>query len=124
MKHSQLLEEDSNAELLKKNNDGINLTRDGKSVDITLSNNLQQEKKKRIIKYTVIGAIVTIVLVLAIVLPIVLTKKDNPPSPPIPPQPPVDHYNPYVVKDADVKKQTFGLQGKINFNEQLGSSDH
>ena len=40
MKHSQLLEEDSNAELLKKNNEGINLTRDARSVDHTLIGNL------------------------------------------------------------------------------------
>ena len=124
MKHSQLLEEDSNAELLKKNNEGINLTRDARSVDHTLIGNLQEDKKKRIIKYTVIGAIATVVLVLAIVLPIVLTKKDNPPSPPHPPLPPVDHYNPYVVKKEDVKKESFGLQGKINFNDQLSEAHH
>lgn len=51
-----------------------------------------------------IGAIVTIIVVLAIVLPIVLTKDKNKPDPPGPTVTPVvPGYNPYSADPTDVK---------------------
>lgn len=53
-----------------------------------------QAKRKKMIKYGLIGLAILIALILIIVLPIVLTR--GPPSPPPPPLP--DNYKPY---DAD-----------------------
>ena len=60
------------------------------------------EKKKKTIKWVLIGVGITIVVILAIVLPIVLTKGsgggDNPDNPPKPDNPSFSNetiYNPY-----------------------------
>jgi hypothetical protein len=44
-------------------------------------------KRKKIIKWSIIGGLSAIVLTLAIVLPIVLIKPDKPTPPPHPPLP-------------------------------------
>ena len=53
-------------------------------------------KRKKIIKWSIIGGIGAIVLTLAIVLPIVLIKPDKPPTPPPHPPLPGGASNPYV----------------------------
>ena len=65
-------------------------------------------KRKKMIKWGLIGGAITIVVVLAIVLPIVLTRKsgDNPNPPGPGPGPHVDKpfpdvYNPYNVSDTE-----------------------
>jgi len=73
----------------------------------------QGAKRKKIIKWGIIGAIITIIVILAIVLPIVLIKKDeNPDNPPVPPVPP--HYNPYQVNNSTIVDSQSGLSGVIN----------
>jgi hypothetical protein len=71
-------------------------------------------KKKKYIKWGIIGALILIAVILAIVLPITLSNKDNggnnPPNPPIPPAPPIpDSYNPYTLSKDDV------VQGSSTF---------
>ena len=63
-------------------------------------------KKKKYIKWGIIGALILIAVILAIVLPITLSKKDNGggdgPTPP-PPGPPIpESYNPYTLSKDDV----------------------
>ncbi len=59
----------------------------------------EKEKRKKIIKWSIIGAVILIIVVLAIVLPLVLIKHDDNPV-----DPPLAYYNPYKIDwDKDVK---------------------
>ena len=100
----QLLQHDHGARPINISNSG------DQSSGIRLSATQQVEadaKKKKYIKWGLIGGAITIVVVLAIVLPIVLTNKSSNPEPgpepePDPPgPPPVPYiYNPYNVSHA------------------------
>ena len=73
-KNSNYDDENSEEKLIKDNQKIQNQTKEA-TQDME-----QSERKKKIIKWSVIGGIVTIAVVLAIVLPITLKKKndDNP----------------------------------------------
>jgi hypothetical protein len=77
----------------------------------------KEMKRKKVIKYAIIGSISLIILVLAIVLPIVLTKgsDDNPVDPPPKPKPPVlpNSTNEYHVEEASIQIGTFYESGQI-----------
>ena len=65
------------------------------------------EKKKKIMKWAIIGAIALIVIILAIVLPIVLTRHDDN-------QPDLPYYNPYTIDwDKDVQQYPARITGLI-----------
>lgn len=57
----------------------------------------QQAKRKKIIKWGIIGAIITIIIILAIVLPLTLIKSDDNNSPPFPPG-----FNPYKADPTSI----------------------
>jgi len=71
----------------------------------------QEARRKKLIKYGIIGGIVLIIVVLAIVLPLVLIKKnpDTPPGPPGPQPLGPGQMNPY---NAVPGSQTFGKSGE------------
>ena len=64
-------------------------------------------KKKKCIKWSIIGGLGAIVLTLAIVLPIVLIKPSPPPTPPHPPLP-GGLSNPYVQVPGSLKGDSAG----------------
>ena len=72
----------------------------GGAADVRLSDvDERAAKRKKIIKWSIIGGISAIVITLAIVLPIVLINPKKPPTPPTPPpHPPLPGgaSNPYV----------------------------
>ena len=76
-------------------------------------------KRKKTIKYAIIGSITLIIVILAIVLPIVLTKNSNPPDPvdPPKPKPPVmpNSTNEYHVDEASIQLGTYFESGQIKF---------
>ena len=95
----------------REDSDQTPLTKDGevinKTKDHTTDLNDSEIRRKKTIKYSIIGGIVLIVVVLAIVLPIVLRNKkndDNPPGPtPAPPTPPIPSGdNPYSVDESTI----------------------
>lgn len=98
----QLLQHDHGARPINISNSG------DQSSGIRLSATQQLEadaKKKKYIKWGLIGGAITIVVVLAIVLPIVLSNKSSNPEPepePVPPGPnPIPYlYNPYNVNHS------------------------
>lgn len=71
----------------------------------------EDAKKKKYIKWGIIGAIILIAVVLAIVLPLTLIKSDdgggggNPPVPP--------HYNPYKAHEKNFQRQQSVVSGFI-----------
>ena len=66
----------------------------GEAIDVRLTDNeAAQAKRKKIIKWSIIGGVGGIILILAIVLPIVLIKPNNPVDPHGPLAPGVS--NPY-----------------------------
>ena len=75
------------------------------------------EKKRKYIKWGIIGAIILIVLTLAIVLPIILGKKN--PVPPTP-TPPFDKGINYY-KVTNITKNAYSLSGEIKYDETLQS---
>ncbi len=98
----------------KEDSETTPLTREGevinKTKDVTGDDQSQDIRRKKTIKYSIIGGIVLIVVILAIVLPIVLLNKDKdtpptptekPPTPPIPPG-----QNPYTVDPATINKSS------------------
>lgn len=102
--------------MLKTEQKNINQTTDVNLVaSKTGGQTLDQEaKRKKYIKWGIIGAIILIIVVLAIVLPIVLTNKgggDNPTPTPVPPIPPGE--NPYYLDEKDVQNDTYSLKGVI-----------
>jgi hypothetical protein len=66
-----------------------------------------EEKKKKYVKWGIIGGIALIVIILAIVLPIVLGGKKIPPTPPHPPLP-GGLSNPYVSVPGSLKSSGSG----------------
>jgi hypothetical protein len=98
----------------------INKTKDDKSDnEFTTGGAPADAKRKKYIKWGIIGAIILIVVILAIVLPITLTHKDNdnptppPPTPPTPGPPFPDNWNSYEVNPADLVNSTYGYEGVI-----------
>jgi hypothetical protein len=100
----------------------INKTKDDKTEDAMSGANAltADAKKKKYIKWGIIGAIILIVVVLAIVLPITLTKKNNdnpitPPTPPAPPGPPIPDgdWNPYATDGGSLVTSAYGFSGII-----------
>jgi flagellar basal body-associated protein FliL len=81
-------------------------------------------KRKKMIKWIIIGSVLTVAIVLAIVLPITLSKSsggDDPDDPPPvpPPEPPLSNetqYNPYEVVYRTVDDET-NAKGLIKASE-------
>lgn len=67
---------------------------------------MDPEKKKKYIKWGIIGTLILIALTLAIVLPLTLGKGGDPkPTPPSPPGPPFDQgINYYHYTDVEVNR--------------------
>jgi len=61
------------------------------------------------------------VLILVIVLPIVLTKKNDPDNPYVPVP---EHYNPYSTDPKDVKNTQSEFGGVIHSSAELSSEKH
>lgn len=80
------------------------------------------EKKKKYIKWGIIGGLILIALTLAIVLPLTLGGGRGPePTPTPPPEPPFDRgINFYKVGDIQTNK--FQMQGVISFDETAQSA--
>lgn len=78
------------------------ITNDGDAIELQRAE--KDLKKKKIIKFGLIGLLI-VAVILAIVLPLTLKPKppnpDNPPTPG-PPTPPLDYYNPYVIDPKSV----------------------
>lgn len=79
-----------------------------------------EEKKRKLIKWGVIGGITLIILILAIVLPLTLggDKPSPPPSPVGPPPLPGGLMNPYSTVGAETKASASGteLSGELLLN--------
>jgi hypothetical protein len=71
----------------------------------------KNEKKRKIIRFSIIGLLI-VGVILAIVLPLTLKKKK--PIPPKP-KPPVDFYNPYVIDPKSVQVFPSRTTGIIKF---------
>ena len=81
-------------------------------------------RRKKTIKYSIIGGVVLVVVVLAIVLPIVLLNKkdDNNPPEPNPPKPPIPSGdNPYTVDTNTIVDHQISAKGQLNFQTKLSS---
>ena len=81
-------------------------------------------RRKKTIKYSIIGGVVLVVVVLAIVLPIVLLNKkdDNNPPDPNPPKPPIPSGdNPYTVDTNTIVDDQISVKGQLNFQTKLSS---
>jgi cell division septation protein DedD len=81
-------------------------------------------KRKKYIKWGIIGALIIIALILVITLPIVLTKKDDNPSPgpapgPTPGPPGGDKYNPYNVDPEKIVYDQVSLSGVLEVPSDL-----
>ena len=114
--------EDSDTQPLNKDGELINKTKDQTADDL----NDSTVRRKKTIKYSIIGGIVLIVVVLAIVLPIVLLNKkndDNPvPPTPDPPKPPIPSGdNPYSVDTNTISDDQISVKGQLNFQTKLYS---
>ena len=131
------MEQESNINKTISDNTGDRIHRsqdiNGGSVDPTerdklLGNgsdgNTQDEKKRKLIKWGIIGGIALIIIVLAIVLPLTLGGGDNPPGPRPPPSPvgptplPGGLMNPYSTVGAATKASASGteLSGELLLN--------
>lgn len=87
------------------------------------SSGWDDEKKKKYIKWGIIGGLIFIAVVLAIVLPITLGggRGPEPPPTPPPPEPPFDRgINFYRV--GDVQSNKYQMQGVITFDETQQSA--
>lgn len=94
MNHIHDDSEGSQAELLKggtKPNNYIQNSSGGERIGLT---DEQRAKRKKIIKWSLIGAIILIIVTLAIVLPLVLKGKEDDTTP--------TGYNPYHADTKDV----------------------
>ena len=82
------------------------------------------EKRKKTIKWAIIGSVIAVIVILAIVLPIVLTKSSgsNPNPPPNPPSPVVDNYNPYQISNLVVA--TAEVSGVISASASYSPEKH
>ena len=85
----------------------------GNASGMQLEQNLAAAKKKKIC-YGIIGFLIVLGVILAIVLPLTLKKKDDPePTPPTPqPENPISpfdwqEYDPYVVDDSKTESTVF-----------------
>jgi hypothetical protein len=78
------------------------------------------EKKRKYIKWGLIGGVILIALVLAIVLPIVLAKK-KPVPPPKPPVPPFDTGINYY-KVTNLTENAYSMSGVLQYNESKQSA--
>ena len=88
-------EEDTQSELLEnEKGDKAPDTKAGRDYSSIIDKD--QLKKKKRIKYGIIGLLILIVIILAIVLPLTLKKGDSPYNPPIT----YPHYNPYSTKSS------------------------
>jgi len=84
---------------------------------------MDPEKKKKYIKWGIIGTLILIALTLAIVLPIVLSKDDKKPDPPPPnpPSPPIQEgVNYYHYTDVLVDRSS--VEGFLIFNDTDNST--
>jgi hypothetical protein len=108
----------------------INKTKDDKTEDTHSETNAltADAKKKKYIKWGIIGAIILVAVVLAIVLPITLTKKNNdnptpPPPPSPPPGPPIPDgdWNPYDTDLASLVNSTYGFSGIIKTSKDYNN---
>ena len=77
------------------------ITNDGDALELQRAE--KDLKKKKIIKFGLIGLLI-VGVILAIVLPLTLKRKPDPDNPPTPgpPTPPLDYYNPYVIDPKSV----------------------
>lgn len=73
------------------------------------ADNGKEERRKKYIKWGIICAISLCVLTLAIVLPIVLSRHDNPPTPPIPIPIIPENVNPYIPIPGSRKMSGAGV---------------
>lgn len=85
-----------------------------------LAASLSSIKKKKIIKWSIIGGVALILLILAIVLPIVLSNHDKP----VPPGPVLPYYNPYVINKEDVKVSPSRITGIIRAPSGYNAEQH
>jgi len=79
-------------------------------------------KRKKVIKWGIIGALILIAVILAIVLPLTLSKKDGGGNGPITPVAP--HYNPYKLSKDDVKDDGSSFSGIIKAPNQYNRAHH
>lgn len=97
-----------------------NITNDGDAEELLAAQ--RNEKKKKIIKFGIIGLLI-VGVILAIVLPLTLKKKpDDPPSPP--PAPPLEYYNPYVIDPKSVQVFPSRTTGIISVPSGYNSEHH
>jgi hypothetical protein len=84
---------------------------------------MDPEKKKKYIKWGIIGTLILIALTLAIVLPLTLGGGSSPkPGPdPNPPAPPIEEGVNYY-QYADVEYGRFDVQGSLTFNDTDNST--
>jgi hypothetical protein len=86
-------------------------------------------KRKKMIKWIIIGSAITVCIILAIVLPIVLTKSSNPDDPVPPPGPPPvppfnnEMYNPYKLESSTSDSETV-FSGKISSAGNYSATRH
>ena len=76
------------------------------------------EKKRKYIKWGIIGGVILIILVLAIVLPLTLGKKKPVPPKPVPPfDVGINYY-----KVTNLTKNAYSTSGVLQYNESLQSA--
>jgi len=127
-----MLDEDTDDEMRRHHN--VNATRDNDESRDLLRPSFDGEyddkeaKRRKFIKWAVIGGIGLTIITLAIVLPIVLTKgggkdPDNPPPPPPPPppgpKPPVmpNSTNEYFLEQSSLKIGSYYQSGQIKISK-------
>jgi flagellar basal body-associated protein FliL len=100
---------------LSANDDEMKVSR---TSDVNMVDDEKAAKRKKMIKWIIIGSAITVCIILAIVLPIVLTKSSNPDDPVPPGPPPVppfnfEKYNPYKLESSTADSESV-YSGRIS----------